>query len=180
MMLQLSLILACLNVNYHLSVLRFDLGYAKYYCYLELSAEQAIIFEDVRSHRRALRRFLKRDLSKMLPAGACKGMAFGINLEYGPEKGYHFHVIVILNGNVVCHHAVITDMICSHWNCRITHGKGGSYSCFRSEYVRPSIGSLRYNEDKLGTLESRVVPYVMQPNFYMKMAKSAATRVVVP
>lgn len=167
-----SLILACLNVNHHLSVLRFDLGYAKHFCDPELSGEQAVTYEDVRSHRRTLRRFLKRDLSKMLPAGACKGMAFGIKLEYGLDKGYHFHVIVILNGDVVCQHAVITEMICSDWNSRITHGKGGSYSCFRSEYVKLGIGSVRYSdEDKLRNLESQVVPYLTKPDFYMKMVK---------
>lgn len=167
-----SLILACLNVNHHLSVLRFDLGYAKHYCDAELSGEQAITYEDVRSHRRALRRFLKRGLSKILPAGACKGMAFGIKLEYGLDKGYHFHVILVLNGDVVCQHTVIAEMICSHWNSRITHGKGGSYNCFRSEYVKPAIGSVMYNdEDKLATLESQVVPYLTKPDFYMKMVK---------
>ncbi|MGF6245511.1 hypothetical protein P3T42_007289 [Paraburkholderia sp. GAS38] len=172
-----SLILACLNVNHHLSVLRFDLGYAKHYCDPDLSGEQAITYEDVRNHRKALRRFLKRDLSKVLPAGACKGMGFGIKLEYGLDKGFHFHVLVVLNGDVVCQHAVITEMICSHWNSRITHCKGGSYNCFRSEYVKPGIGSVRYdneekgNEEKFRNLESQVVPYVAKADFYMKMVK---------
>jgi hypothetical protein len=179
-----SLILACLNVNHHLSVLRFDLGYAKHYCDPDLSGEQAVTYEDVRSHRKALRRFLKRDLSKMLPAGACKGMGFGIKLEYGLDKCFHFHVLVILNGDVVCRHAVIAEMICSHWNSRITHGKGGSYNCFRSEYVKLGIGSVRYSEDKIGTLErgkldileSEVVPYVTKADFYIKMVKPDAHR----
>ncbi|WP_197070180.1 hypothetical protein [Burkholderia sp. 9120] len=164
-------------MNHHLSVLRFDLGYAKHYCDPETSGEQAITYEDVRNHRRALRRFLKRDLSKMLPAGASKGMGFGIKLEYGLDKGFHFHVLVILNGDVVGQHAVITEMICNHWNSRITRGKGGSYNCFRSKYVKPGIGSVRYdNEEKLRALENQVVPYITKPDFYMKMVKPDAHR----
>lgn len=172
-----SLIEACLSANHHISVLRFDTGYAQYYCDSELSGEQAITYEDIRSHRRALRRFLKRDLSKMLPPGACKGMGFAIKLEYGLDKGYHFHVIVILNGDVVCRHAAIADMICDSWNRYITGGKGGSYNCFRSTYVKPGIGSVRYNdEQKLKTLKDLVVPYVTKPDFYVGMAKPEAHR----
>lgn len=166
-----SLVLACLNVNHHLSVLRFDLGYAKHYCDPELSGGQAVSYEDVRSHRRALRRFLKRDLSKMLPAGACKGMGFGIKLEFGLDKTFHFHVIVILNGDVIRQHAVIAEMICHYWNETITHGMGGSYSCFRSSYKTEGIGSVRYGDDKLGNLEEKVIPYVTKADFYVDMVK---------
>lgn len=172
-----SLVLACLNVNHHLSVLRFDLGYAKHYCDPELSGGHVISYEDVRSHRRALRRFLKRDLSKMLPNGACKGMGFGIKLEFGLDKTFHFHVIVILNGDVICQHAVIAEMICQYWDERITHGKGGSYSCFRSFYVKEGIGSVRYDdEEKLRTLEWSVVPYVTKADFYIDMVKPEGHR----
>ncbi|WP_434661456.1 hypothetical protein P5W99_00695 [Paraburkholderia sp. A3BS-1L] len=166
-----SLVLACLNVNHHLSVLRFDLGYAKYYCDAEFSGGHAITYEDVRSHREALRRFLKRDLSKMLPAGACKGMGFAIKLEFGLDKTFHFHVIVILNGDVVCRHAAITEMICHYWNETITRGMGGSYNCFRSSYKKKGIGSVRYGDDKLGNLEEEVVPYVTKADFYFDMVK---------
>ncbi|MCP3706821.1 hypothetical protein M3I54_07440 [Paraburkholderia sp. CNPSo 3274] len=167
-----SLVLACLNANHHLSVLRFDLGYGKHYCDPELSGGHAITYEDVRSHRRALRRFLKRDLSRMLPAGACKGMGFAIKLEFGLDKTSHFHVLVILNGDVVCQHAVIAEMICHYWNETITRGMGGSYSCFRSYYLKEGIGSIRYNdEEKLRNLEKKVVPYVTKADFYIDMVK---------
>lgn len=174
-----SLVLACLNVNHHLSVLRFDLGYAKYYCDPELSGANAVTYEDVRGHRRVLRRFLKRDLSKMLPAGACKGMGFAIKLEFGLDKTFHFHVIVILNGDVICQHAVITEMICHYWNETITRGMGGSYSCFRSSYVKEGIGSVRYSdedEEKLRILEEEVVPYVTKADFYIDMVKGDGHR----
>ncbi|KIX33671.1 hypothetical protein SY87_33305 [Burkholderia pseudomallei] len=172
-----SLVLACLNVNHHLSVLRFDLGYAKHYCDPELSGGNAITYEDVRGHRRALRRFLKRDLSKMLPAGACNGMGFAIKLEFGLDKTFHFHVLVILNGDVIRQHAVIAEMICHYWNETITHGVGGSYSCFRSRYVKEGIGSIRYNDEaKLRNLEEEVVPYVTKADFYIDMVKGDGHR----
>ncbi|WP_423193156.1 hypothetical protein [Cupriavidus sp. H18C2] len=120
-----SLIEACLGVNHHVLVLRFDLGYGQYYCDPELSGEQAMSYEEVREHRTALRRFLKRDLKDRLPPGACKGMVFAIKLEYGLDKGYHFHVIALLNGDIVRRDGGITELICAHWRGVITRGRGG-------------------------------------------------------
>jgi hypothetical protein len=97
-----SLVLAGLNANHHISVLRVDLGYAQYYCDPELSGEKTIGYPDVRTHRIALRRFLKRDLKKYVKdPRACKGMGFAIKMEFGLDKTYHFHVMVILNGDAV-------------------------------------------------------------------------------
>lgn len=167
-----SLLLACLSANHHLSILRFDLGYAQYYCDPELSGAMAITYDDVRRHRVALRRFLKQELKKRLRPGACKGMGFAIKLEYGLDKAYHFHVIVILNGDVVGEDISVTEMICDYWRTTITSGKGGAYNCNKARYQECGIGSVRYcNEEKLRILRTKVVPYVTKPDFYIGMVK---------
>jgi hypothetical protein len=172
-----SLVLACLNVNHHALVLRFDLGYPQFYRDSELSGVQVVTYEDIRCHRVALRLFLKRELKKRLPNGACKGMGFAIKLEYGLDKECHFHVIVILNGDVVRQDVTIVDMIGDYWQNVITRGKGGLYNCNKAKYVSCGIGSVRYdNAEKLGILETVVVPYLVKPDFYMKMVKPDAHR----
>ncbi|MBN3777353.1 inovirus Gp2 family protein [Burkholderia sp. Ac-20345] len=171
-----SLILACLNVNHHLSILRFDLGYAQYYCDSELSGAMAITYDDVRRHRAELRRFLKQELKKRLRPGACKGMGFAIKLEYGLDKTYHFHVIVILNGDVVAEDISITEMICDYWKNTITNSKGGAYNCNKASYKECGIGSVRYSDEKLRILEAKVVPYVTKPDFYIGMVKPEGHR----
>lgn len=177
----LSLVDACLSVNHHLLVLRFDLGYGQLYSDRELSGEMAVSYEEMREHRVALRRYLKRYLKGRLPPGACKGMAFSIKLEYGLDKGYHFHVIVILNGDVVGKDAGITEMICHQWKCAITMSKGGACNCNQRLYKRKGIGSIRYWEtEKLGILRKVVVPYVTKVDFYGKMVKPDGHRTFWP
>ncbi|MEJ0003065.1 MAG: hypothetical protein WDN30_04910 [Pararobbsia sp.] len=167
----LSLVDACLSVNHHLLVLRFDLGYGQRYFDRELSGEMTVSYTEVREHRMALRRYLKRYLKDRLPLRACKGMAFGIKLEYGLDKGYHFHVIVILNGDAVGKDGGITEMICRYWVQVITKGRGGACNCNRRRYKHRGIGSIRRGTDELRILREMVVPYITKVDFYGRMAK---------
>lgn len=173
-----SLVLACLNVNHHINVLRVDLGYAQYYCDLELSGETAIGYPDVRAHRIALRRFLKRDLRRCVKdPRACKGMGFAIKMEFGLDKTYHFHVIVILNGDAVSQDASVAQAICDHWQDVITKGKGGAYNCNKATYEHPGIGSIRYHDhEKLRILERVVVRYITKADYYVCMTKPEGHR----
>lgn len=177
-----SLVLACLNANHHINILRVDLGYAQYYCDRELSGEQAVEYTDVRAHRIALRRFLKQDLKKCVKdPRACKGMAFAIKMEFGLDKTYHFHVLVILNGDAVAQDASVAQTICDTWQRAITKGKGGAYNCNRATYMNCGIGSIRYhdegeNEEKLRILKTIVVPYVTKPDYYVLMTKPEGHR----
>ena len=167
-----SLIKSCLSVNHHALVLRFDLGYGQYYCDPELSGARAVSYEEVREHRTALRRFLKRDLKGRLQPGACKGLVFAIKLEYGLDKGYHFHVMVLLNGDIVCRDGGITELICNYWRGEITGGRGGACNCNLRKYKRRGIGSIRYGQhDKLDILMKDVVPYITKVDYYGKMVK---------
>ncbi|CAJ7710485.1 Protein of uncharacterised function (DUF3296) [Burkholderia pseudomallei] len=177
-----SLVLACLNANHHINVLRVDLGYAQYYCDPELSGEKAIGYPDVRAHRIALRRFLKRDLKKCVKdPRACKGMAFAIKMEFGLDKTYHFHVIAILNGDAISQDANVAQTICDYWQNVITSGKGGAYNCNKATYANCGIGSIRYHgeggdEEKLRILKTIVVPYVTKPDYYILMTKPVGHR----
>ncbi|WP_446333235.1 hypothetical protein [Burkholderia pseudomallei] len=177
-----ALVLACLSANHHICILRVDLGYAQYYCDRDLSGEQAVEYPDVRAHRIALRRFLKRDLKKCVKdPRACKGMASAIKLEFGLDKTYHFHVIVILNGDAVAQDASVAQTICDYWQDVITKGKGGAYNCNKATYTHPGIGSIRYHdEEKLDNLKTIVVPYLTKPDYYVSMTKSQGHRAFWP
>lgn len=168
----LSLIDASLAVNHHILALRFDLGYSQFYCNAERSGEMAVSYREMREHRVTLRRFLKRELKDRLLPGACKGMVFAIKLEYGLDKGYHFHALVVLNGDVVCSDIGITEMICNQWKYAITKGKGGACNCNLRLYKRKGIGSIKHTDlEKLDTLRKEVAPYIAKVDFYGKMVK---------
>ena len=178
-----SLVLACLDVNHHINVLRIDLGYAQYYCNPEFSGEKAVTYRQVRQHRIALRRFLKRDLKQYVKnPQACKGMGFAIKMEFGLDKTYHFHVIAILNGDALSQDVNVAQTICDFWQEKITKGKGGAYNCNKATYTECGIGSIRYdgespeNVKKLRNLKERVVPYVTKPDYYVGMVKPEKDR----
>lgn len=177
----LSLIDACLSTNHHILVLRFDLGYGQFYCDPELAGAQTVSYEEMREHRVALRRFLKRDLKNLLLPGACKGMVFAIKMEFGLDKAYHFHVIVILNGDVVRKDGGITEVICGRWKRDITKGKGGACNCNLRRYKRKGIGSIKHWEtEKLRILKETVAPYITKVDFYGKMVKPDGHRTFWP
>jgi hypothetical protein len=98
-------------------------------------------------------------------------MGFAIKLEFGLDKTYHFHVIVILNGDVVGQDMSVAEMICDYWKDSITNGKGGAYNCNKASYKECGIGSVRYSDEKLQILRTKVVPYVTKPDFYIGMVK---------
>ncbi|HDR8936194.1 TPA: hypothetical protein QDA84_006334, partial [Burkholderia vietnamiensis] len=100
-----------------------------------------------------------------------KGMGFAIKGEYGLDKTYHFHVIVILIGDVVGEDISVTETICDQWRDTITNGKGGAYNCNKASYRERGIGSIRYSDEKLRILRTKVVPYVTKPDFYIGMVK---------
>ncbi|UJH72293.1 hypothetical protein L0U95_10735 [Burkholderia cenocepacia] len=173
-----SLFDACLSINRSILVLRFDLGYSQLHCDAELLGNAGVSYDDVRKHREALRRFLKSDLRHRLPPGACKGIVFAIKLEYGLDKGYHFHVVVALNGKIVCKDGAIAEMICDEWRNEITEGRGGACNCNRRRYRRRGIGSIKRKEvEKLDILKKEVLPYITKVDFYGKMVKPEKHRV---
>ncbi|QVN17105.1 inovirus-type Gp2 protein [Burkholderia pyrrocinia] len=161
-----SLIRANFAACHHLLVLRIDLGYARYYCDPALSGEQAVSYADVRRHRVALIRFLKR----RLPKGAYRGYA--LKLEYGLDKTYHYHVMVLLNGDVVREASTISKLIGEYWKKHITEGKGGAYNCNAATYKESGIGSVKYyDSEKRAVLETVVAAYLTKVDFYVRMTK---------
>jgi len=166
-----SMIRANLAACHHLLVLRIDLGYAQHYCDPALSGEQAIKYEEVRQHRVKLIRFLKR----RLPKGAYRGYA--LKLEFGLDKTYHYHVLVLLNGDVVREGATISKLIGEYWKQYITEGKGGAYNCNAATYKDSGIGSVKYDDaEKRVILETVVAAYLTKPDYYIRMTKTDGHR----
>ncbi|MBB6580913.1 inovirus-type Gp2 protein [Ralstonia solanacearum] len=165
-----ALIRANFAACHHLLILRIDLGYAQYYCDPALSGEQAVSYVDVRRHRHALIRFIKR----RLPKGAYRGYA--LKLEFGLDKTYHYHVLVLLNGDVVREAATISKLIGDYWKQYITEGKGGAYNCNAATYKESGIGSVRYFDEKRAILETVVAAYLTKVDFYIRMTKPDAHR----
>lgn len=151
-----------------LLVVRVDFGYGK--------VHQSIPYAEVRRHRVALVRYLKRmTLSKRMVF-----KAYALKLEHGLQKKWHFHALMFLDGNEVqrgIHHAMVFG---EHWKNVITKGKGVYYNCHknRRKYKNAvGIGKIEAHEvNSRHALETNVAGYIVKPDFYGQFMRSERDR----
>ncbi|OSP96988.1 MULTISPECIES: inovirus-type Gp2 protein [Burkholderia] len=151
-----------------LLVVRVDFGYGK--------VHQSIPYAEVRRHRVALVRYLRRmTLSRRMVF-----KAYALKLEHGLQKKWHFHALMFLDGNEVqrgIHHAMVFG---EHWKNVITKGKGVYYNCHknRRKYKNAvGIGKIEAHEvDPRHALEANVAGYIVKPDFYGQVMKDERDR----
>ncbi|WP_423391970.1 hypothetical protein [Burkholderia sp. LMG 21824] len=164
----LEMIRELFKQHHRLLVVRVDFGYGK--------AHQSIPYADVRRHREALVRYLRR--MKLSKGNVFK--AYALKLEHGLQKKWHFHALMFLDGNEVqrgVHHAMVFG---EHWKNTITKGKGVYYNCHknRSKY-KNVLGIGKIEAHTVGprrALEANVAGYIVKPDFYGQMMKDAGDR----
>ncbi|EIF53177.1 hypothetical protein BP1258A_5440 [Burkholderia pseudomallei 1258a] len=165
----IALIRALQAKHHHLLVIRVDLSYLK-------ACIASIPYDEVRSHRIAFSRYVKR--CKRL-AGAYLGCV--LKLELGIEKGLHYHALVFVNGDVLHGDVDIARELGEHWKTEITKGKGIYFNCNAQQYDARGIGSVKYHDDKTRhNLESRVAAYIAKPDFYIHSVKRDEDRTIWP
>lgn len=99
-------------------------------------------------------------------------------LEWGPDKGYHFHLIFFYNGRYVCNDSYWSNQLCKYWE-EITKGIGRSHDCNRDKdrYIRRGIGTItRKNEAKRKILVEDVVGYLTKTDQYLHLKKLGKDR----
>lgn len=102
----------------------------------------------------------------------CGYRGYALKLEYGLDKTYHYHVLVLLNGDVVREASTISKLIGEYWKKQITEGKGGAYNCNAATYKESGIGSVKYyDSEKRAVLETVVAAYLTKVDFYIRMTK---------
>ncbi|WP_175848336.1 inovirus-type Gp2 protein [Burkholderia arboris] len=146
---------------HHLLVIRLDLSYMR-------AHRASISYAEVRRHRIAFRRFLKR--CKRLK-GAYLGDA--LKLEHGVDMGLHYHALVFVNGDKLHGDVDIARALGEHWKTNITAGRGNYFNCNSQSYGKlRGIGAVRYNDERTRyNLETRVVAYITKPDFYIRSVK---------
>lgn len=137
-----------LRVKYSkLLVLRLDFAIAK---------NSRNFPEDLNLIRNMFKKFLKSRFSiNQRPIG------YIWKLEYGVDKGYHYHTIFFLDGNKHQKDEIIADQFGKEW-VQLTEAKGSYYSCNGSKerYKHLAIGMLHHDDEKThSALESLVIKY---------------------
>lgn len=89
-------------------------------------------------------------------------------LEYGIKKGYHYHFIFFMDGNIYWNHTFYADQLCKLW-MSITQNKGYYYNCNNKmkSYKKLALGILVHNDhEKIDTLHS-VVDYITKADQFI-------------
>ncbi|RYF51080.1 MAG: inovirus Gp2 family protein [Cytophagaceae bacterium] len=65
--------------------------------------------------------------------------------EYGTETGFHFHLLVLLNGHIAQEGISTAKLIGEHWQQKITEGRGRYFNCNAHEYKTPVLGRIHFS-----------------------------------
>ncbi len=157
-----------------LNLVRLDLGYSKEH-------SQTVTLEDA-----------NRDMNRMLNNMRSKPSVFAdkvghiIKREYTPDKGVHYHTILIYDGQKVREDISKGEQVGGYWNEHVTEGKGIFHNCNRNEYKNKGVGMLDYKDtDKRKILDEDVLPYLCKDEQTIESIKSskkarAFTRGIAP
>lgn len=140
-----------------LLVVRIDLGYLKGLALKPVFAppscasmglqgtigptDDLLAYATLRQHRQDLFDFLRSTFGKHLCGYIWK-------LEYGFEKGYHYHLMLFFNGAHLCRDVNLGRIIGEHWNQVITAGQGNYFNCNaqKERYDGCGIGMVSHRE----------------------------------
>ncbi|MGH8049292.1 MAG: YagK/YfjJ domain-containing protein [Arenimonas sp.] len=148
-----------------LLVIRLDLGYQKQFCGSPEHIDP-VSYSEVRGHRKSFLKYLKQELPEDYLAG------YAWKLEHGKIKSYHYHFILLLNGQRVREDITIAKIIGEHWKNIITNGKGLYFNCNAKKFNYRScgIGMISHDDAVMRkNLEEAVLTYLVKVDFYIKL-----------
>jgi hypothetical protein len=131
-----------------LNIVRLDLGYKKPY-------SGKVTLEDA---NKELDRMFNNMRSK--PSIFNNKIGHIIKKEYTEDKGVHFHIIFIYDGQKVKKSAFKADQIGEYWE-QLTNGKGSFHNCHRNNYEYNGIGIIEHRDsEKRKILDKDVISYL--------------------
>lgn len=163
----LSYIDAMFTKHSKLVVIRLDLGYAKQLSGFNRNGP-VLNYDQVKNHRskffRSLGRFLKEKISKDCLVG------FAWKLEFGERKSWHYHTLIILNGQEVREDVTIARLIGEHW-LNTTGQMGVYHNCNASKgrYRRLGIGLIDHANADLREGLTKAAAYMVKTDYYVRM-----------
>lgn len=140
-------------------ILRLDFAYREYRC---------PDLKTVTRHRDKLLRYLRETYNHQ-HHDAYIGLIW--KLEYGPDKGYHLHTLIVLDGSKVQQDVSLARIIGDYWIDHITEGKGLYYNCNaeKHKYPRCGIGMVdHWDSEKRDYLINNAASYLAKEDKLMQ------------
>ncbi|WNB74610.1 YagK/YfjJ domain-containing protein [Methylomonas koyamae] len=92
-------------------------------------------------------------------------------LEYGPERGYHYHLVLFFDGSQVRDDVYRAWEIGEYWKVVITNGRGSYWNCNaeKSKYPHLGIGMIHHRDiEKINNLK-QAAAYLIKVDHYVRM-----------
>ncbi|QPK62896.1 inovirus-type Gp2 protein [Methylomonas sp. LL1] len=93
------------------------------------------------------------------------------SLEYGPERGYHYHLVLFFDGSQVRDDVYLAWQIGDYWKSVITNGRGSYWNCNdkKAGYHHLGIGMINYSDvEKINNLK-QAAAYLIKVDHYVRM-----------
>jgi len=146
-------------------VMRIDLGYQKEFAKSVTMEQAKKDFTHFMNNRRG---------NPKLFAKCVRHIA---KLEWGIDKGFHFHVIFIYKGRDILKDIYWTREIGEYWKKVIPHGTYFNCNAKQNEYTHLGIGRIeRTDMEKRHNLQKYVVGYLAKSDQYLRAIKLGSGR----
>ena len=152
-------------------VVRLDLSYKK--TSKRPLDQQNLSHSDVGRNLRKLLKNLKEKLFKV------NLITYAWKLEYGPLRGYHYHVFFFFDGSKCRQDIDIANQIGEHWASVITQGGGSYFNCnaIQHKYPSPGIGMIDHRDWwKIDNLKNKALEYLIKVDYYIRPIASKKIR----
>lgn len=146
-------------------VLRIDLGYKKEFT----KNHSAFPIEHLKKARSHCAKFLKKMRETVLKE---VWIGYAWKLEYGPDKSYHYHFLIFLDGAQVREDVTITKIIGDYWKDSVTEGAGVYFNCnaIKERYTHRGVGNIDYSDQiAINNLKNFVVTYLCKRDKYIRL-----------
>jgi hypothetical protein len=92
-------------------------------------------------------------------------------LEYGPEKGFHYHMMFFFDGSKIREDGTLAKRIGRYWIDVVTKGRGLYYNCnaVKHTYKICGIGMINHADAELRENLRKAVIYLTKTDLYMKL-----------
>jgi len=153
---------ALFQKNGRLLGLRGDFSYKKTIHFDQFGSD--VSYAQAKSDREALVNEIRKRYKEPLVGYVWK-------TEYGLLKGYHFHVLILLDGSKVREDVTIMKLLGEHWKHDITAGTGAFFNCNakKSSYRFCGIGMLNHNDSEIWKGLELIATYLTKPDYYVRL-----------
>lgn len=155
-----------------LLVVRLDLEYFSEFCPGSGFRGQAMTLKQAQAHRDRFLDYLRKGPYASHLAG------YMWKLEYGLEKGHHFHMAIFFDGQRVARDITIGDILGQYWQEKVTDSKGMFFNCNKKKeaYERCGIGMVNRGDDDKWSALVAALRYLTKVDLYLRFRPEGRAR----